>query len=129
MANSDPDRLPDNIPFEDILRALRLRDQATWTTTLARLTPHVREWLQRKFGDNEVQMVSVDEAVQSAWRTMFRRIPEGELDLDSWDALAGYLVRVAWNKVRRMFRQSRGISLPALSDETDPSARTAEPAA
>lgn len=117
MAPDDPLELDRGIPFEEILAAIRTRDNAVRTRVVERLTPRVTQAIQRAFGSRSVRTLSVEDAVQSSYRTVFRRLEKGEFDLRDWNALTGLLIRVAWHKARKHLRQTREILLPALSGE------------
>jgi RNA polymerase sigma factor (sigma-70 family) len=88
-----------DLPFEELVRALRAGDGAAWTRVFERLLPRATEQLQKAFGTEIARPENAGgQAVASACRTIYRNIVAGKFELHDWDDLAGLFLTIATNK-------------------------------
>src|SRR5262249_37984573 len=80
--------------FDDLLAQLRRRDDAPGAEVFHRFRSRLLG-LARKHLDTRVRpKVDPDDVVQSVFQTVFRRLAEGQFELDGWDGLWGLLTCV-----------------------------------
>lgn len=115
--------------FADFLLDLRSGDNDAWEVLLQELIPTARIALRRRSTQKTCSFDEVRaEAIQSAVRTLFRRLSIGEFNFDRFDDLAGLFVIIAWRKLcEKTSRSSREIAATDLGrgadDSRDPIAR------
>src|SRR3954452_6756593 len=93
---------------DDTLKSRLLRgDEEEWGVVYAEIVPRAVAKVRGTFGPGR-RWVSAEDAVDSACRTMYRRLSEGLLahGLNSYDDLLNLLVAVARNKIIDQLRKS-----------------------
>jgi len=119
------DEVSRELPFEQLLQALRDRDESAWNRVFEQLLPRATAAVRREFGAAVSQPENTGgEAVASACRTFYRNLTDGKFTLQDWNDLSGLFVRITLNKcVDKLRRQSRLAPLTDLvpadcSDDT-----------
>ena len=97
--------MDDTDPVTELLRRLRAREpqaaQELFARYSQRLLPLARQQLSRRL----TQRVDAEDVVQSAFRTFFRRIDRGELQIDGAARMWRLLVRITLMKARATARR------------------------
>jgi len=104
------------LPFAELLQALRDGDEAAWNRVFDQLLPRATAAVRREFGAAVSQPENAGgEAVASACRTFFRNITGGKFTLEDWSDLTGLFIRITLNKcVDKLRQQSRQVALTDL---------------
>jgi RNA polymerase sigma factor (sigma-70 family) len=110
----NPESSPDvsqELPFVELLQALRDADEATWNRVFDRLLPRATAAVRRELGAAASRPENVGgEAVASACRTFYRNLTAGKFTLESWSDLSGLFIRITLNKcldsLRRRSREA-----------------------
>jgi DNA-directed RNA polymerase specialized sigma24 family protein len=108
MRPGDDDLTGADLPFDQLVQALRDRDHAAWTRVFDQVLPRVRAALRQEFGTEVARSENAGgQALASACRTLYRNVVEGRFQLESWDDLAGLLIRIASRKCVDRLRDGR----------------------
>ena len=85
-----------DLPFDQLVRALRDGDAAAWERVFDKVLPRVKSALRQEFGTEVARSENAGgQALASALGTLYRRLAAGQFVLESWDDLAGLLIRIA----------------------------------
>lgn len=117
----------DNSEWDQLILGLRNGDEKACTDFWNQYGPMLQGVAQKQLSDRLQRRVGSDDVVQSACRTFFRRISEGQFDVPDADALWRLMCAITLTKARRAARDhsrlKRGMQseqyLDAHSDDPD----------
>ena len=106
MNESNPD-------WDRMIQGLREGDRDVCTDFWSQYGPMLEGIAQRQISSNLQRRVGADDVVQSACRTFFRRVSDGQFDLPDSDSLWRLMCAITLTKARRAARnqnrQKRGM--------------------
>jgi RNA polymerase sigma factor (sigma-70 family) len=93
--------MDDDLSFELVLAQLRQRDDDAATQVYERFAGRLIAQARKQLDPRILQRVDPDEVVQSAFKSVFLRLADGEFVLGNWDSLWGLLTRVTLHKCHK----------------------------
>jgi RNA polymerase sigma-70 factor (ECF subfamily) len=98
--------MADPSSFQDLIQRVRNRDEAAAAELVQRYEGSIRRVVRYQLHDRRLRRVfdSMD-VCQSVLATFFRRVADGQFDLDHAEQLIQLLVRIAYNKVAQQARR------------------------
>ena len=117
----------DNQNWDELIKGLRNGDQDACSEFWNQYGPMLQGVAQNHLSERLQRRVGSDDVVQSACRTFFRRISEGQFDVPDADALWRLMCAITLTKARRAARdhsrQKRGMQaeqyIDAASDQSN----------
>jgi RNA polymerase sigma-70 factor (ECF subfamily) len=103
-ANSARERLAlasSTASFDDLLAQLRRRDNAAAAAIFERYRRRLIGLARKQLDGRLRRKMDPEDVVQSVFRTIFRRLADGEFELGDWDSLWGLLTCVTVRKCGR----------------------------
>src|SRR4051812_5592277 len=125
--------------FSELAERLCARDPAAESLIVGRFTIQLVALARRQLADRIRQKSSPEDAVQSAFKSFFKRLRRGQFDLDSWDGLWSLLALITVRKcaarrahflsARRDVRRETPLSITFFDGDTPciPASRSPRP--
>ena len=88
----------DELQFSQLAERLCARDPAAESLIVRRFTIQLVSLARRQLVDRIRQKTSPEDAVQSAFKSFFKRLRRGQFDLESWDGLWSLLALITVRK-------------------------------
>jgi len=86
------------LQFSQLAERLCARDPAAKSLIVGRFTIQLVSLARRQLADRIRQKTSPEDAVQSAFKSFFKRLRRGQFDLESWDGLWSLLALITVRK-------------------------------
>jgi RNA polymerase sigma-70 factor, ECF subfamily len=87
-----------DLHFSQLAERLFARDPAAESLVVGRFTIQLVSLARRQLADRICQKTSPEDAVQSAFKSFFKRLRRGKFDFDSWDGLWSLLALITVRK-------------------------------
>lgn len=100
-----PNHLDDDREFLEFAECLRAGENAAAQDLLARYSARLVGLARQKLGKRLAVKVGADDVLQSVFRTFFRRLGRGNIELRDWASLASLLTLITLRKCRRQHRE------------------------
>jgi RNA polymerase sigma-70 factor (ECF subfamily) len=102
--------------FRDLLGRVRRGDDAAAAVIFERFVDQLAAKANRHLSPAIRRRVDAEDVVQSVYRTFFRRVRQGEFQLDHWGGLWGLLTRITVRKCAHAARgKNRAREVPVLA--------------
>jgi RNA polymerase sigma-70 factor (ECF subfamily) len=110
-----------NDPFSVVMDQLRTGDESAATQVFRRFVRRLVGLACRQFRSGEIAVADPEGVVQSAFRSLFRRIRNGQFEIDGWQGLWGLLTIITLRKCgqRRSYLRAKRRTAGALPVGTD----------
>lgn len=90
--------MSEDLPVQELLVRLRAGDEQAAVEVFHRFAQRLAGLARKKLGPLLRGKEDPEDAVQSAFRSFFRRCAAGQFELESWESLWGLLTRITLNK-------------------------------
>jgi len=89
---------PDELQFSELAKRLCARDPVAESLVVDRYMVQLVALARRNLANRICQKTSPEDAVQSAFKSFFKRLHRGQFDLESWDSLWSLLALITTRK-------------------------------
>jgi RNA polymerase sigma-70 factor (ECF subfamily) len=93
----------DEIPFDVVLDQLRQRDAEAARAVCERFRQRLNQVARQRLDPRLQAKLDPEDIVQSVFRTVFKRLADGQFALEDWDNLYGLLYRVTARKCGKWY--------------------------
>ena len=101
MVEQQPARPPDDLPSDrTLLRGIRSGDELAARELHDRYAARLHALAQRQLARETAGRLDSDDITQSVFRTLFRRLQDGQYDVPAGESIWRLLTTIALNKVR-----------------------------
>ena len=112
--STEVEKMQDELPWEQMVAGLRAGESVSCRMFWQKYGPLLEAVAHKQLSAKVLRRVGSDDVVQSACRTFFRRVSDGQFDLPDSDALWRLMCAITLTKARRVARdqsrKKRGLS-------------------
>src|SRR5262245_45513855 len=112
--------MPGESSFDDLLDRLRRRDDDAATHVFQRYAGRLLAVARGRLNPVLRQKTDPEDVLQSAFRTFFHHVADGDYELIDWESLWGLLVVITLRKCHRQGRHYLGAGRDVRKEQTTP---------